>query len=88
MMSTMTITRFWSKVSHRCPMIMLGTSPLHPVQLPIIRAASPKTPSAHPQATLFERQVSLDTFSDTHHSGITLKVKHPDFKFRKNNKTI
>ncbi|KAJ8140534.1 hypothetical protein OY671_006283 [Metschnikowia pulcherrima] len=36
----------------------------------------------------FERQVSFDTLSDTHHSAITLKVKHPEFKFRRNNKTF
>lgn len=39
-------------------------------------------------SSLFERQVSFDTLSDDHHSAITLKVKHPEFKFRRNNKTI
>lgn len=36
---------------------------------------------------LFERGVSFDTMDDTHHQSITLKVKHPEFKFRRNNKT-
>lgn len=35
----------------------------------------------------FERGVSFDTLDDSHHQLITLKVKHPDFKFRRNNKT-
>lgn len=37
---------------------------------------------------LFARQVSFDTLSDSHHQAITLKVKHPEFKFRRNNKTF
>lgn len=36
---------------------------------------------------LFERGVSFDTLDDSHHQSITLKVKHPGFKFRRNNKT-
>lgn len=42
----------------------------------------------YPCNSAFERQVSFDTLSDDHHSAITLKVKHPEFKFRRNNKTI
>lgn len=37
---------------------------------------------------LYSRQVSFDTLSDSHHLLITLKVKHPQFRFRRNNKTI
>ncbi|GEQ67899.1 hypothetical protein JCM33374_g1565 [Metschnikowia sp. JCM 33374] len=49
--------------------------------------------AAKPKKTLarrpsFARQVSFDTLSDTHHQAITLKVKHPEFKFRRNNKTF
>lgn len=36
----------------------------------------------------FERGVSFDTLSDTHHLSIILKEKHPEFKFRRNNKTF
>lgn len=36
---------------------------------------------------LFARGVSFDTLDDSHHQSITLKVKHPRFKFRRNNKT-
>lgn len=35
----------------------------------------------------FARGISFDTSLDTHHSAITLKAKHPEFKFRRNNKT-
>lgn len=37
---------------------------------------------------LYARQVSFDTLSDRHHLSITLKVKHPEFRFRRNNKTF
>ncbi|OBA19589.1 hypothetical protein METBIDRAFT_27749, partial [Metschnikowia bicuspidata var. bicuspidata NRRL YB-4993] len=47
-----------------------------------------KVPSAAAKRPLFERQVSFDTLSDTRHLAITLKVKHPEFKFRRNNKTF
>lgn len=36
----------------------------------------------------FERQVSFDTLEDKHHMAITLKSKHPAFKFRRTNKTF
>lgn len=36
----------------------------------------------------FERGVSFDTLDDTHHLSIILKEKHPEFKFRRNNKTF
>lgn len=35
----------------------------------------------------FARGISFDTSLDSHHSAITLKAKHPEFKFRRNNKT-
>lgn len=45
---------------------------------------TPPTARARP---LFERGVSFDTLDDSHHMSIIRKVKHPDFKFRRNNKT-
>lgn len=39
-----------------------------------------------PVRPLFALQVSFDTLSDFHHQAITLKAKHPEFKFRRNNK--
>lgn len=45
------------------------------------------TPSAARARPLFERGVSFDTLEDSHHMSIIRKVKHPEFKFRRNNKT-
>lgn len=66
-----------------------------PMQLSIDHALSPElTPFTshghpiYPCNSPFERQVSFDTLSNDHHSAITLKVKHPEFKFRRNNKTF
>lgn len=66
-----------------------------PMQLSIDHNLSPElTPftshghQIYPCNSPFERQVSFDTLSDDHHSAITLKVKHPEFKFRRNNKTF
>ncbi|KAK6202254.1 uncharacterized protein RJT21DRAFT_118258 [Scheffersomyces amazonensis] len=36
----------------------------------------------------FERSISFDTTTNNHRKSITLKVKHPQFKFRRNNKTF
>ncbi|SGZ54698.1 CIC11C00000002965 [Sungouiella intermedia] len=47
---------------------------------------SSKVPLSRPRP-LFERGVSFDTLDDSHHMSITRKVKHPEFKFRRNNKT-
>lgn len=52
----------------------------------ILRTASPQ-PGLNFERPLFLRQVSFDTLSDAHHLAITLKVKHPQFRFRRNNKT-
>lgn len=35
----------------------------------------------------FERGVSFDSLNDDHRRSLTFKVKHPHFKFRRNNKT-
>lgn len=59
------------------------------VQKAAQRLRSP-SPSKRPpllRHSSFERGVSFDTLSDTHHQAITLKVKHPQFRFRRNNKT-
>lgn len=47
----------------------------------------PSRPNMHRLGS-FERGVSFDTLLDDHHLAITLKVKHPQFKFRRNNKTF
>ncbi|CUM64831.1 uncharacterized protein PRCAT00002446001 [Priceomyces carsonii] len=36
----------------------------------------------------FERGISFQTETDNHGRSLTLKVKHPNFKFRRNNKTF
>lgn len=36
----------------------------------------------------FEKGILFDTLSDTHHMAVTYKLKHPQFKFRRNNKTF
>lgn len=36
----------------------------------------------------FERGVSFDTSTDDHRKSLTFKVKHPQFRFRRNNKTF
>lgn len=77
------------KVASFTSLASLARSPKITPQLTIDRALSPKPIlNLVYQNSLFERQVSFDTLSDDHHSGITLKVKHPEFKFRRNNKTI
>lgn len=48
----------------------------------------PKTVVGNRIRPSFERGVSFDTLSDTHHLSIILKEKHPEFKFRRNNKTF
>lgn len=48
----------------------------------------PKTVVGQKIRPAFERGVSFDTLSDTHHLSIILKEKHPEFKFRRNNKTF
>lgn len=79
------------KVASFTSLASMARSPAPPS---IDRALSPRlTPHisnnpVYPCSTLFERQVSFDTLCDDHHSSITLKVKHPEFKFRRNNKTI
>lgn len=46
-----------------------------------------KRPAAQ-RTSSFEKGVSFDTLSDTHHQSVTFKLKHPHFKFRRNNKTF
>ena len=36
----------------------------------------------------FERGISFDTSTDNHRKSLTFKVKHPHFRFRRNNKTF
>lgn len=36
----------------------------------------------------FERGISFDTSTDDHRKSLTFKVKHPHFRFRRNNKTF
>lgn len=36
----------------------------------------------------FERGISFDTSTNDHRKSLTLKIKHSDFKFRRNNKTF
>mmetsp|Transcript_6612 Transcript_6612/g.8324 ORF Transcript_6612/g.8324 Transcript_6612/m.8324 type:complete len:511 (-) Transcript_6612:1721-3253(-) len=36
----------------------------------------------------FERGISFDTSTDSHRKSLTFKVKHPHFRFRRNNKTF
>lgn len=41
-----------------------------------------------PRGRSFERGVSFDTSTDDHRRSLTFKLKHPEFKFRRNNKTM
>lgn len=45
------------------------------------------SPPALRPTPLFESGVSFDTLDDSHHKSIILTAKHPEFKFRRNNKT-
>lgn len=47
---------------------------------PLLSANSSRAPA-------FERGISFDTSTDDHRRSLTVKVKHPQFKFRRNNKT-
>lgn len=77
------------KVASFTSLASLARSPTLGPQQTIDNTLSPKlTLNLIYLNSLFERQVSFDTLCDDHHSGITLKVKHPEFKFRRNNKTV
>lgn len=52
-----------------------------------LRSPSPAKRPPLLRLSSFERGVSFDTLEDNHHKAITLKVKHPQFRFRRNNKT-
>lgn len=52
-----------------------------------LRSPSPSKRPAFLRQSSFERGVSFDTLEDKHHKAITLKLRHPQFRFRRNNKT-
>lgn len=52
-----------------------------------LRSPSPAKRPAFLRQSSFERGVSFDTLDDKHHKAITLKLRHPQFHFRRNNKT-
>lgn len=53
-----------------------------------LSTAIPKNVTSPKIRPSFERGVSFDTLSDSHHLSIILKEKHPEFRFRRNNKTF
>ncbi|KAL7666338.1 UspA domain-containing protein [[Candida] zeylanoides] len=51
------------------------------------RSSSASRRPAVQRLASFERGVSFDNLSDAHRRSLTFKVKHPQYKFRRNNKT-
>lgn len=51
-------------------------------------SAGPRVRPAVQRLASFERGISFDNSEDDHRRSLTFKVRHPNFKFRRNNKTF